>query len=68
MTIADDTVEGAAGIAAHIGKPVRQTVHLLESRRLPAFKIGRIWHMRKSTYRRFIEQREAEVIKAMQAA
>ena len=66
--IADDTIEGAARIAAYIGKPRRQTNHLLETRQLPAFKIGRGWNMRKSTYRRFIEQKESEAIAAMQAA
>ena len=65
--IADDTIEGASGIAAFIGKTERQTVHLLENRRLPAFKLGRAWHMRKSTYFRLIEQREAEAIEALRA-
>ncbi len=63
-SVAIDTLEGAVEIAAHIGKTERQTNHLLEQRRLPAFKIGRCWHMRRSTYQAFIERLEAEAISA----
>ena len=41
--------EGAAAIAAYTGKSVRTTNHLLEMRLLPAFKIGRSWHIRRFT-------------------
>ncbi len=61
-TIADDTLEGAAKIAAHIGKSIRQTNYLLETKRLPAFKIGDRWHMRKSRYEQFVAQLEAQAI------
>ena len=57
-SIVDDTVEGAVAIAAYLGKSHRQAQHLLECKLLPAFKIGNKWHMRKSTYRRFIERLE----------
>jgi hypothetical protein len=63
-SVATDTLEGAAEIAAHIGKTQRQTNHLLEQHRLPAFKIGRSWHMRRSTYQAFIERLEAGAINA----
>ena len=61
-SLADDTLEGAAAIAAFVGKSLRQTQWLLEAKQLPAFKIGaaRKWHMRKSTYLSFIEHLEAE--------
>ncbi len=62
--IADDTLEGAKAIAAHIGKTLRKTNYLLETKRLPAFKFGSVWHMRKSTYRRFVEGLEAAATKA----
>ena len=62
--IADDTLKGAVEIAPYIGKTERQTNHLLEQRRLPAFKIGRCWHMRRSTYQAFIERLEADAISA----
>jgi hypothetical protein len=61
--IADDMTEGTPAIAAHIGKTERQTNYLLETKRLPAFKIGSKWHMRKSTYRAYIERLEAESTK-----
>jgi hypothetical protein len=59
-SIADDILQQVQEIAAYIGKSVRQTQWLLESNQLPAFKIGRTWHMRKSTYLDFIKAREAE--------
>jgi hypothetical protein len=62
--MAADTLEGAAAIAAFIGKTERQTEHLLSKRRLPAFKIGNVWHMRRSTYLKFIERLEAKATEA----
>jgi len=63
-SIAADTLEGASQIAGFLGKPVRAVNHLLETRQLPAFKIGQRWHMRKSTYRAWVERKEAEVLAA----
>ena len=63
-SIADDMLVGADEIAPHIKKSERQARWLLESKRLPAFKIGGKWHMRKSTYRAFIERLEAEATRA----
>jgi hypothetical protein len=56
---AADILEGAAAIAAHTGKSLRQTHYLLETGQLPAFKMGKIWHMRRSTFERHIEELEA---------
>jgi hypothetical protein len=58
--IGADTLEGATQIANFLNKTVRQAQHLLETRQLPAFKLGNIWHMRKSKYRAHIERLEAE--------
>ena len=57
--IADDTLEGSRAIASYIGKSQRRTEYLLETKQLPAFKIGIKWNMRKSTYRSHIERLEA---------
>jgi hypothetical protein len=57
--ISTDTLTGAAEIAAFLGKTERQIVHLLWKRKIPAFKLGGRWHMRKSTYRAHIERLEA---------
>lgn len=65
--VADDTLRGAAAIAAYIGQTERQTNHLLDQARLPAFKIGRSWHMRKSTYRDFIGRLEAKALAGIAA-
>jgi hypothetical protein len=58
--MATDTLEGAAAIAVFIGKTERQINHLLSKKQLPAFKLGGIWHMRKSTYATFIARLETE--------
>lgn len=61
---ANDILEGAAAIAAHTGKTLRQAHYLLETGQLPAFQIGRVWHMRRSTFQRFIEDLEASARKS----
>jgi hypothetical protein len=58
--LADDLLTGAGKIAVFIGKPPCTTYHLLENEKLPAFKLGKIWHARKSTLRRHIEALEAK--------
>jgi hypothetical protein len=58
--IADDTLRGAAAIARHMGVNERRAQYLLEKSLLPAFKLGGIWTMRKSTYRAYIAHLEAE--------
>ena len=63
-TMADDTLQGAMEIAFFIGKSERQAQYLLEAKLLPAFKIGGKWHLRKSTYRAYIERLEADASKA----
>lgn len=57
--IADDLLKGAAEIAAFTGFAKRRVNYLLETKRLPAFKVGGRWQMRKSTFRRYIEKLEA---------
>jgi len=63
--IADDMLQGVAAIAAHTGNSERRTNYLLEQKRLPAFKLGGRWHMRRSSYRAFIERLEAEAMAAV---
>ena len=62
--IADDILEGAAAIADYIGKTERQAEHLLATRKIPAFKLGGTWHLRKSTFRAFIAELETKAMKA----
>jgi hypothetical protein len=59
VSLAADTLAGATEIAEFIGKTVRQTQHLLETKQLPAFKLGGRWHMRQSKCVARIEQLEA---------
>ncbi len=60
-TLSNDLLEGVMAIAAFFGKTERQTHHLLEKKRLPAFKLAGKWHMRRSTGLAFIERLEAGV-------
>ena len=60
-TVADDTLNGAAAIAAYTGKTgAPGQSFALNKGSCTAFKIGHGWHMRKSTYQDFIARLEAE--------
>jgi hypothetical protein len=48
-----DLVWGVVAIAQEINRNSRQTYHLLESRRLPAKKVGNRWCSSKTALRRF---------------
>ena len=59
----DDVLHGAEEIRAHTGdKTIRRTYHKLETGQLPGFKIGSLWHMRRSTYAALIERLEQEAM------
>jgi hypothetical protein len=47
----DDLLEGAQAIADYIGKSYRRTVYLLQTKQLPAWKIGTAWYSTKSKIR-----------------
>jgi hypothetical protein len=58
--LADDLLTGTKQIAAFTGKTERQIYHMAEKKQLKGiFKIGRIWHGRKSTLKRSIAELEA---------
>jgi hypothetical protein len=57
-TIADDLLRGLGEIAAFTGFGEKRAFRLLQNGTLPAFKIGRIWHMRKSTYTDWMNRQE----------
>jgi hypothetical protein len=42
-TIAEDALRGIKRIAAFIDEPERRTQYLLETKRIPAGKLGRLW-------------------------
>ncbi len=50
QSLADDLLTGAEEIGKFIGKTTRQTYYLLENREIPGFKLGAIWHGRKTTF------------------
>ena len=58
--LASDLLTGVKEIAAFTGKTERQIYHIAERRQIKGlFKVGRIWHGRKSTLTREIESLEA---------
>jgi hypothetical protein len=60
-SMANDLKSGIKEIARFLGKNERQTYHLCASGQLPgAFKMGRIWHLRASTFVEAIKRRERE--------
>ena len=56
--LADDLMIGTKTIASELGVSIRQAFYLLESGRLPAFKIGSRWVVRRSTLRTFLDDLE----------
>ncbi len=48
ISLKDDLLRGVTKIADHIGESERRTYYLLERSLIPGFKIGAIWHSRKS--------------------
>jgi hypothetical protein len=56
--LADDLMIGTKPIANELGLSIRQAFYLLESGRLPAFKLGSRWAVRKSTLRAFLDDLE----------
>jgi hypothetical protein len=57
----NDLLNGAEAIAAFLNQTERRIYHLLETGKLPAFKLGdRKWQARKSSLRRHIEALEAK--------
>lgn len=60
-SMANDLKDGIKKISGFLGKSERQTYHLCATGQLPgAFKIGRIWHLRVSTFIAAIKRRERE--------
>jgi hypothetical protein len=57
--IASDLVKGVDAIASYIKEPRRRVYYLAERKQIPVFKMGGIWYLRKSTFRRHVEQLEA---------
>jgi hypothetical protein len=57
---ANNMLRGARAISAHTGDPVRRVYHLWETGMLPAFRLGRVLCMRKTTYAQYIADLEAK--------
>ena len=57
----DDLLKGVSAIAKWRGDNERRTYYLLEKKLIPGFKIGSVWHARKSTMLTDIERRVEEI-------
>ena len=58
-TLAGDLLQGMAAISHYVGIPERRGYYLPERKLIPAFKIGEVWCLRKSTMNRRIETLES---------
>jgi hypothetical protein len=56
--LASDILRGVPAISDYLGEKPKQTYRLLETGRLPGFKMpdSNIWHARKSTLKRHYER------------
>jgi hypothetical protein len=59
----DDLMIGIRPIAEYLHEPERQAYYLAETRKLPLFKLGKLWAGRKSTINNHFEklERDAEI-------
>ena len=60
--LSTDMLKGVSAIAEWRGDNERRTYYLLEKKLIPGFKIGSVWHARKSTMLADIERREQEAM------
>ena len=57
--LASDLLRGVPQIGRFIGESDRRTYYLAETKKIPVFKMGKLWMARKSTLRRHYENLEA---------
>ena len=62
-----DLIRSTKNIGEVLNCSARQAQYLCETSQIPVFKIGSIWHARRATLERFIEDREAAALAAMSA-
>ena len=62
MTISLDLLRSTKKIAEALDCSTRQAQYLCETKQIPVFKIGNIWHARRATLERFLEEREREAL------
>ena len=58
MTVPLDILRSTKEIAAVLNCSVRQAQYLCEKSQIPVFKIGNIWHARRASLERHLEQLE----------
>lgn len=60
LEIRHDVLRGVKKIAKHIDESERRTYYLLENQHIPGFKIGSLWHSRKSLLNQLYSGRSPE--------
>jgi excisionase family DNA binding protein len=58
-SLADDLLHGIRGIAEHTGLPERRVLYLVETGRIPVFRLGRRVHARRSELDRALRAQAA---------
>jgi hypothetical protein len=58
LPLAEDLIEGATAIGAELKIKPRRAFQLMETKVIPAFKLGGTWFARRSTLRSLIERLE----------
>lgn len=59
IDLGDDLLVGVEAIAKATRATKRRTYHLLETKQLPGFKLGGLWHLRPSSYRAHLARLES---------
>ena len=57
-----DVIWGAAAIGVEIGTDLRATYHLLETKKIPARKVGKVWTASRSRLRQFFQETVSEAL------
>ena len=63
-SLASDLMVGVAEIGQFIGKSPRQVDYMVRNDMLPVFKVGNVWHARRSTMIAHFTRLEAEALAA----
>jgi hypothetical protein len=61
-SLASDLMVGVAEIGEFIGKSPRQVDYMVRNDMLPVFKVGNVWHARRSTVLAHFARLEAEAL------
>jgi hypothetical protein len=67
-SLASDLIYGAKVIGEYVGADARQANYMLETGKLPGFKLGNKWVARKSALKERFQSLEKEHFESLEAA